>query len=171
MSLPEYNISFNFTMLQSFTSILGKHQFSYLANFTSRQHLCVPTKVPCPSWAGAPSHELPTDSSTEPYFDERTTSPKSPFTTSHGEWATYLSHPKHLRLLMHGRRATHSSLHPCLPSERWAPSPAPSPFLPSMRATIWSYPRMGALELRLFLCCGSTYPSHFTCYERLARIR
>ena len=30
--------------LRGFTSILGKHQVSYLANFTNRQHLRVPTE-------------------------------------------------------------------------------------------------------------------------------
>ena len=67
--------------LRGFTSILGKHQVSYLANFTNRQHLRVPTEFLARAGRARPHTSCQPYSSTEPRLplhDGRATSPESP---------------------------------------------------------------------------------------------
>ena len=67
--------------LRGFTSILGKHQVSYLANFTNRQHLRVPTEFLARAGRARPHTSCQPYSSTEPRLllhDGQATSPESP---------------------------------------------------------------------------------------------
>ena len=63
------------------SSIHGKHQVSYLANFTNRQHLRVPTEFLARAGRARPHTSCQPYSSTEPRLplhDGRATSPESP---------------------------------------------------------------------------------------------
>lgn len=98
--------------LRGFTSILGKHQVSYLANFTNRQHLRVPTEFLARAGRARPH------TSCQPYSS---TEPRLPL---HDGRATY---PRHLRVSSSttGGRPTRDT--PCHTERRVPSLPAPSP--------------------------------------------
>jgi hypothetical protein len=114
--------------LRGFTSILGKHQVSYLANFTNRQHLRVPTEFLARAGRARPHTSCQPYSSTEPRLplhDGRATSPESPSVSMlHDGRATY---PRHLRVSSSttGGRPTRDT--PCHTERRVPSLPAPSP--------------------------------------------
>ena len=98
--------------LRGFTSVLGKHQVSYLANFTNRQHLRVPTEFLARAGRARPH------TSCQPYSS---TEPRLPL---HDGRATY---PRHLRVSSSttGGRPTRDT--PCHTERRVPSLPAPSP--------------------------------------------
>ena len=114
--------------LRGFTSILGKHQVSYLANFTNRQHLRVPTEFLARAGRARPHTSCQPYSSTEPRLplhDGRATSPESPSVsccTTAGRLTRDTS-----AFLLPRRRGRPTRDTPCRTERRVPSLPAPSP--------------------------------------------
>lgn len=109
--------------LRGFTSILGKHQVSYLANFTNRQHLRVPTEFLARAGRARPHTSCQPYSFTAARRAGDLTRVTQRFMLHDGR-ATY---PRHLRVSSSttGGRPTRDT--PCHTERRVPSLPAPSP--------------------------------------------
>lgn len=146
------------------TSILGNPKFHTYPNLQLATPPCV-NRVPCLSWASAPSHELLTalhnwTSFTIGWWAGDLTRVTLCFFL-HNRWVTYLNHLPHNGWVtypshpftstvfpLYDRRATYPSHHSRSFTERWAPSPTPTLDNWNMcDVTVYAYPIVGSLRL------------------------
>lgn len=123
MSLPEFNILFNF---QIFTIILGKHQVSYLANFTTcHTFVCQPSSLPelggrTLTWI---ANRTPQPNFVHPWMTCWWPHPSHPFTSN--RWVSSLESPIYFSMTGGLWPLPESPVSP--PNDGHLPTPSPSP--------------------------------------------